>query len=73
MSGKIASLFGQSGMSAIDISHLGFRPIQKMLPSTPVRGSFGEPRLRKITSDACPSKSRRDQRGIRVCSLWATK
>jgi hypothetical protein len=31
---------------AIDTSHLGFRPIQKLLPSTPVQGSFGESRLR---------------------------
>ena len=31
---------------AIDTSHLGLRPSRKLLPSTPVRGSFGESRIK---------------------------
>jgi len=31
---------------AIDTSHLGFRPSRKLLPSTPVWGSFGESRVK---------------------------
>src|SRR5215472_9043479 len=37
---------------AVDTSHLGFRPSRKLLPSTPVRGSFGESRLKSLSDEA---------------------
>src|SRR5215813_15600975 len=36
----------------VDTSHLGFRPIQKMLPSTPVQHSFVESRAIPILEKA---------------------